>query len=149
MPHDLVTPQGIVTLQIWDTAGQEQYRSIGSMYTRGAAALIVVYNVVVQNHLDEAKTWLEQSRTTDCELQQDVYIVGNQIDLASSPEPTDPGQEYAESIGAYFHSTSAKTGEGIQQLFQELAGRLAQRPVRDNGARGVKPVASTGKKKRC
>jgi Ras-related protein Rab-5C len=143
--QDVRTPHGIVSLQIWDTAGQEHYRSLGPMYTRGAVALVVVYDVSVEDSLDDAQRWCEQSRARDGDPSQAVYVVGNKIDLLSGAGSTDLGRDYADSIGAYFYPTSAKTGEGIQGLFQGIAEKLVQTPVQAGGSTSQSPSQTPAK----
>jgi Ras-related protein Rab-5C len=137
--HEVRTPQGTITLHLWDTAGQERYRSVCPMYTRDAVVLIVVYDLAAPESLDDAKVWCDQSRATG-DPNMDVYVVGNKIDLSPDAQSQEVGREYAELIGAHFYATSASTGEGIQQLFQEISERLAER--RGQGTPIRVPMAS-------
>jgi Ras-related protein Rab-5C len=123
--HDVATPQGVISLNIWDTAGQERYKSLVPMYCRSAVALIVVYDVTGKESFEESKQWCEKFRTPDGPGAQGVYYVGNKTDLQYDEADLDGARDYAASVGAAFFETSAKTGEGIDALFQAIAANLA------------------------
>jgi Ras-related protein Rab-5C len=125
--HEVQTPQGTISLNIWDTAGQDRYRSLVPMYCRNAVALVVVYDVAVPESFEDSKEWCEKYRCMDPDLAQEVYYVGNKIDLQVDEADLEVAREYAGSIGADYFSTSAKTGEGIQALFRAIAERLGNR----------------------
>jgi Ras-related protein Rab-5C len=122
--HDVPTTQGVVSLNIWDTAGQERYKSLVPMYCRNASALIVVYDLSIKESFDEAKLWCERFRSVDGDLSNDVYYVGNKTDLPFDEALVDMARDYATSIGAQYFETSARTGEGITELFQKIAEAL-------------------------
>jgi len=76
--------QHIARLQIWDTAGQEQYHSLASMYYRGCHAAIIVYDVSNLESFKRAKVWiheLNQSMADDDWEKVVVILVGNKLDL--------------------------------------------------------------------
>jgi Ras-related protein Rab-5C len=147
--ENVSTRQCVIALEVWDTAGQEKYRSLCPMYTRGAVGLIVVYDVAAEDSLDDAKTWREQSRGPDSDASQAISVVANKIDLVSDTGVTEPGREYAESIGASFCITSAKTGEGIQGLFGEIAERLMQIHLQGARVEVARAVPDAHRKQCC
>ncbi|CAD7960606.1 unnamed protein product [Amoebophrya sp. A120] len=109
-----------VKFEIWDTAGQERFRSLAPMYYRGAACAIVVFDVSQEPTLDKAKDWVDELRQN---VQDSEFLVialaANKIDLRS-----DVGRkalEYAREEGLLYAETSAKTGAGVRNLFDELA----------------------------
>jgi Ras-related protein Rab-5C len=121
--HDVQTDTGTISLAIWDTAGQERYKSLVPMYCRNAVALVVVYDTSAMESFNESKMWCERFRSSDDSIRQEVYFIGNKIDL----EPAvDEGmaRDYAESVHAHYHLTSAKTGQGITALFHAIAERI-------------------------
>ena len=110
-----------VKFQIWDTAGQEIFKSLAKLYYKDANAAIVVYDITKRKSFEAVKSWIS-------ELKQNigdsiiVAIAGNKADLLEKEE-VDLGtsQNYAESISALFKQTSAKENIGIDELFMLIA----------------------------
>ena len=108
-----------VIMQIWDTAGQEKYRSLGPIYYRNAAAGIAVFDVTSKESLPNLEIWINEFRKhTDNPL---LYVVGNKIDIEDSIEvSTAEAQKFADEHNAKCFLTSAKTGENVKELFQSV-----------------------------
>jgi small GTP-binding protein len=97
-----------VEMQIWDTAGQEKYRSIGPIYDRGAAA-IAVFDVTVHDFEDSLETWITNVRQSTSDPL--IYVVGNKIDLVESEaDIRERIMQFAQRHDAEFFLTSAKRG---------------------------------------
>jgi small GTP-binding protein len=123
--HSIRLPDGEVTLHIWDTAGQEQYRAIGPLFYRSAALAIIVYPVVSDRPLDCARTWID--RMHSAEARAKIVVFGNKIDLARQP-PEEVADWCAENEIPHFFC-SALTGAGLKDGFQGAAAILqALRP---------------------
>uniref|UniRef100_A0A6B2LI94 Uncharacterized protein n=1 Tax=Arcella intermedia TaxID=1963864 RepID=A0A6B2LI94_9EUKA len=114
-----------IKLQIWDTAGQERFRSLAPMYYRGASAAVLVYDITSAFSYNKVKEWVNELKVN---VTDDItmVVVGNKLDRAQKHRQlqTEVGQEYATSVGASFTETSAKTGEGIEAVFLEIAKKL-------------------------
>ena len=116
----------VIEMQIWDTAGQERFRSLGPIYYRNASAAVAVFDVTRSHSFDDLDGWLKQfiSVAPDTAL---ICIVANKIDLMKNAEiPIETAKEWAEKRGYLFHLTSAKTGEGIPDLFKMVAVNMVQ-----------------------
>ena len=106
-------------LNMWDTAGQEKFRSLTRMYYQDAKAAILVYDVTNQETFDSVKRWItelrENSNVPDCL----IAIVGNKSDLHELQQvDIEQASNYAKQIGAdAFMETSAKEDQGIKSLF--------------------------------
>ena len=113
-----------IKYQIWDTAGQEKYRSLAPMYYRGAAAAIIVYDITRQASFVRLKSWVQELENHGPENIV-IAIAGNKNDLEDSRE-VDQGaaERYANGIGAMFTETSAKTDTNVTKLFVDISGRL-------------------------
>ena len=113
-----------VVMQIWDTAGQEKYRSLGPIYYRNAAAGIAVFDVTSKESLPNLEQWIHEfKRNTENPL---IYIAGNKIDIKESTVITnDEAKEFAEKNGGKLFFTSAKTGENVKEMFQGVFDDLA------------------------
>lgn len=106
---------------IWDTAGQEKYRSLTPMYFNGASVVIYVYDITNELTLKALTEWdtlLEEKSPEDVVK----VVVANKIDLNDQRKVSkSSGQEFMKEIGAArFFEVSAKTGEGIKEMFQEI-----------------------------
>lgn len=76
--------KAVIKLQIWDTAGQEQFRSITKLFYKNSQAAIVVYDVTKRDTFENVSSWLneiEENRNQDDML---VYLVGNRVDLVAN-----------------------------------------------------------------
>jgi Ras-related protein Rab-5C len=116
----------ITRLLIWDTAGQERYRGITPMYYRNAVAAIIVYSIVDRESFKQVEVWL---RSLEENIPSGVllFLVGNKADLEENRDVTlDEGQEKATGMHAVFSEVSAKTGDGVDELFVTVASACVE-----------------------
>ena len=116
--------------QIWDTAGQEKYKSLASMYYRDAHAAIIVYDITNKSSYDAIKNWVSELKSSS---NKDIFIVivGNKADLVHKEEiDVVTSKEYSDSISALFKQTSAKENMGIEDLFIFLGTKLSNMNVK-------------------
>ena len=110
-----------VELQIWDTAGQEQYRSITSLFYKDALICILVYDVTKKTSFIQVKEYWYNSVKQNGMKDVIIAIVGNKCDLFEEEEVSqEDGKHFGESINAIFKVVSAKEGIGIDKLFNEI-----------------------------
>ncbi|EIN14376.1 ras-domain-containing protein [Punctularia strigosozonata HHB-11173 SS5] len=116
--------QATVKFEIWDTAGQERYKSLAPMYYRNANCAVVVYDITQTASLEKARTWIrELQRQADPSIV--IALCGNKIDLAARRQVTqEEAQKYAEEEGLLWFEASAKTGEGVSDVFTAIAKKL-------------------------
>uniref|UniRef100_A0A7S0AFA3 Uncharacterized protein n=1 Tax=Pyrodinium bahamense TaxID=73915 RepID=A0A7S0AFA3_9DINO len=130
---------GTLRLQLWDTAGQEKFRSLARSYVRDARAAVLVYDVTKRLSLDGVRAWAQCVRN-ECEDGPIIVLVGNKTDLSEQREvAADEGKREAQELGAcVFIETSAKDGTNVDALFQQLACALPtlQQPHRRAEAPG-------------
>ncbi len=116
-----------IKLQIWDTAGEEKFRSLTPMYYKNSAAVICVYDSTAKETFDSLTKWIkeiEDHRTQDVLL----VLVSNKCDLEEYEEVSvKDGLESAKKNKAIFVQTSAKADIGIDELFESVALKLHQR----------------------
>ena len=116
-------------IQVWDTAGQEKYRSLGPVYFRNATAAILVYDVTDRSTFEALDEWIETFRSA-AGMSPQIIIVGNKCDLETRIVVDKiEGQNYAEHHGMKFFYTSAITGYNVDFLFQKVAQIVASEPV--------------------
>ena len=114
-----------VELQIWDTAGMERYKSLGSIYYRDAAAAIIVYDQTDQESADAVPSWLDSFRAT-VKTPAYIVIVGNKDDLEKKTVSNDKMQQWAKENGFDFILTSAKTKKNVKELFSSVVQYLVK-----------------------
>ena len=112
----------ILKFDIWDTAGQEKYRSLTQMFYKDAGAAVLVYDITRQESFDELKNyWANQIKES---ASQDLIFVvaANKSDLIEKEEVDESiARKFAEDLNAIFCSTSAKESTGIDDLFIQIA----------------------------
>ncbi|KAK9804352.1 hypothetical protein WJX72_008486 [[Myrmecia] bisecta] len=115
-----------VELAIWDTAGQERYHSLAPIYFRDAHAALIVFDITDADSFTRAKSWVKELRTM---VGPGILlaIAANKQDLdRDRTVPDADSKAYAQSIGASHLQTSAKTGLGLEEAFEEMAARVLQ-----------------------
>ena len=119
------TSMGIIELNLWDTAGQEEYHAVAPIYYKGAQAALLVYSVVYQKSFDRIIQWHKELTQICTDVK--IVVVANKIDMVKERViPTSKGVEFAQSIGCNHFEVSAKTGEGIDMLFRYLTETLVK-----------------------
>jgi len=106
-----------IHLLLYDTAGQEKFRSLIPMYTRDSNIILLVYEINNKDSFLHLPDWINDLTNVN---KDDVIfaLVGNKIDLEESREvSTEEGQKFAEEHGYIFQEVSAKTGDGFSDLF--------------------------------
>ena len=116
-----------VDIILWDTMGQERYRSVNKIYYKNAKVGILVYDVTDKKSFEAIKNyWYEQLKESG---DKDIIIclVANKYDLYEKREVSnEEGEEFAKSIGAIFASTSAKNDSGINFLFENIGRKILE-----------------------
>lgn len=115
----------VISLQIWDTCGQEAYQSVVSKFYKRAAMAILVYSIDDRNSFENLDTWLKELRD-NASPEVKVALVGNKIDLGSQRVVSkEEALQYKQSrnIDLIFES-SAKHGDNSKDIFTESAKML-------------------------
>ncbi|KAA8541812.1 hypothetical protein F0562_022964 [Nyssa sinensis] len=122
----LSVSEATVKFDIWDTAGQERYHSLAPMYYRGAAAAVVVYDISSMDTFIRAKKWVQELKKQG-NPNLVMALVANKSDLEQNREvQTEEGEQFSQENGMFFIEASAKTSLNINELFYEIAIRLAK-----------------------
>ena len=119
--------QKIYRIQIWDTAGQENFRSITRAYYKNSVCAFIVYDITNRKSFSNIKSWLEDIQK-QCPKTVFLVLVGNKIDLQDERQVSyDEGASFAQENNMMFFETSAKTGENIEDVFVKSAEEINQK----------------------
>ena len=115
----------IIKLQIWDTCGQEIYRSLISNFYRNSSLAVIVYSIDKKNSFKDIELWLKELRLHSSPDIK-IILIGNKSDLDYKREVTyEEGAKYLEDERIMsFYETSAKTGDNVKKLFEEIGIEL-------------------------
>ena len=111
-------------LDVWDTAGQEKYRSLTKFFYKDAKVAILVYDITKQSSFDSLTNyWYKEVKEHGPENIV-LGIAGNKCDLYEKEEVNEnQAREFAQSIGAIFALTSAQNNSGINELFRDVGNK--------------------------
>ena len=110
----------IVKVQIWDTAGEERYRSITNAYYKGAKGSLLVYDITNKKSFENVEKWISDLKA-NADEDISMILLGNKTDLEDKRVvTTEEGKNKAEFYNLTFMETSALNGNNIQEAFNEL-----------------------------
>ena len=115
----------IIQFQIWDTCGEETYRSLVTNFYRNTSLAILVYSIDQRDSFRELDLWIKELRLNNSPDTK-LVLVGNKLDLENIRQiQFDEGKQLADDYGfADFFETSAKTGENITKMFLKIGNIL-------------------------
>ncbi|XP_068608411.1 ras-related protein Rab-15-like [Brachionichthys hirsutus] len=120
-----------VRMQIWDTAGQDRYRTLTKQYYRRAQGIVFVYDITRKQSFQHLAKWVSDvDEFSPCMVQR--VLVGNKCDDELGRQVTkDQGSKLAKTYGMEFFETSASSGSNITEAFTRVAELLLQANKRD------------------
>jgi small GTP-binding protein len=114
-----------VKLQIWDTAGQEKYRSLAKIFYQSASVAILVYDVTLKRTFENLKEYWVGEIKANAPDDIILAIAANKSDDYINQEVNiQEAKDLAKSLNAIFVCTSAKLGNGIDDLFKMVAEKF-------------------------
>ena len=117
----------VFRIQIWDTAGQETFRSITRAYYKNSVVALVVYDISNRATFDDIKSWVEDCKRLSPKTVL-MVLVGNKIDLEEKREVSyNEGSIFAQKNGMIFYECSAKNGKNVEQIFMESTREIDKR----------------------
>ena len=110
-----------IKFDIWDTVGQEKYRSLAKIFYKDARVIVFVYDITTEYSFNELKNYWYEETKANSDGNPILAVVGNKIDLYNDQKVSNnEGKEFAEKIGAIFQTTSALSDSGITNLFENI-----------------------------
>ena len=114
-----------VKVLIWDTAGQEKFQNIAKQYYKGANGVLLIYDIGSRKSFERIDFWLKELKENNRIDELFICLVGNKVDLEDKRVvSTDEGQDYAAQNSLLFMETSAKSGEGVEEIFKKTAQEI-------------------------
>ena len=116
-----------ISLEIWDTAGQEKYRSITTLFYKDALICILVYDITKKESFEKIQRYWHFSVIENGVKGLILGVAGNKFDLYEQEEVSEgEAKEYSDYINASFMLVSAKTNYGIDELFNKLVNKFVE-----------------------
>lgn len=113
-----------IKLQIWDTAGQETFRTVTCSYYKGASGVIIFYDITDKPSFKALKGWFAEMEKY-CSESACKILVGNKTDLERLRQvPYSEGKTLADELGIKFIEASAKDAVNINEIFQEITREM-------------------------
>ena len=123
----MIVMDKIIKVQVWDTAGEERYRSITNAYYRGAEGILIVFDLTNEESFKSIQNWINEVTVF---TGKDVIIIclGNKSDLKSeiSKNTID---EFKKKTNLEIFNVSAKTGEGVEEAFKHIIELLIKKNI--------------------
>ena len=116
----------VVKLHIWDTSGQERFRAMTNLYYRDAQVAILTYDIACTTSFTSIEFWINELKYKVENENMILCLVGNKCDVSAEERkiPKIQGENFAKENNMLFFETSAKTGEGVSDLFVTIANKV-------------------------
>ena len=122
----LTINEQMVKIQIWDTAGQEKYKSMVSSYYRGAHVALIVFDLTSHASFEALPSWVEIFFKNGPE-QKNTILIGNKKDLVEERQVSQEEVElFSQTNNMIYFETSAKDGDNIDYVFSYTAEKLLE-----------------------
>ena len=114
-----------IRFDLWDTAGQEKYRSLAKIFYKDARIIMFVYEITSKKSFEGLQNYWYQQVNSCCLPNVIFALVGNKSDLYNNSEVEEKeASDWADSIGAIFQTTSALSNTGIDVLFDNVGKKF-------------------------
>lgn len=138
----------IIKVQLWDTAGQDRYRTIAKNYYKGSHGILLLYDVTKTNSFENIREWIRDIREEVYE-KAIIFLIGNKIDKKEDRKiQTEQGAKLAEEFNLPFFEASAKSGENVDEIFKALYKKISEVYIELQKEKGTKLSSNKKKKKK-
>lgn len=142
------TGEDSTCIYVWDTGGEEKFKSLAPVYYQNSNAAVIVYDVTNRSSFEDVSEWYDLYKDKSSNAPNNIIIVGNKIDLRQEGDKYDDfvdsenGKALASKLNCDFIETSARTGENINVLLNTLI-----QYVKSNNTPSNQPVLQNVDKK--
>lgn len=120
-----------IKLHIWDTGGQERFRSMSSLYYRDAAGAILVYDCTDVASFESVKYWYDELKSKG-PPNVVIAVAGNKSDSPKKIVDVAMARKYCEDSGMLFFETSALSGDNVTPMFEAISHKIANQTRSSN-----------------
>ena len=140
----------IIRLYIWDTAGQDRFRSITSNYYKGADGIILIYDITKQETFNNVRNWITSIKE-EAPAKVVLILVGNKVDDEKNRTvPQSEGEKIADEYNLPFLECSAKSDINVTETFDVLIKKIVEiNPKNKQGQKLQQNRIVFGEKKKC
>ena len=147
MSISIPVDDGKVSLEVWDTAGQEIFRSLVGYYARDAKGVFLVADITVIESIKQLEEWVEfiNENANGAKL----ILFANKLDLINERKVSEEDlEEFAKANKAYYMEGSAKTGQNVSDAFSKMA-EILKGNVEENENEEATKVKPKDQKSSC
>ena len=138
-----------IKVQLWDTAGQDRYRTIAKNYYKGSHGILLLYDVTKLSSFENIREWIKDIKEEVYE-KAIIFLIGNKIDKTTERKiTTEQGTKLAEEYNLPFFEASAKSGENVDEIFKFLYKKISEVYIEIQKEKGEKLGKSNKKRIRC
>ena len=138
-----------VKIRVFDTAGQDRFRSIAVSYIQKADGILLIYDITNQGSFDSVGKWISDIKAAKGD-KMPIVLIGNKMDLADRVINKEMGEEKANCFNIPFFETSCKTGENVEKAFYNLIKQILNNMgEKSNTFKLRKAVGKKKEKKKC
>ena len=115
-----------IKVQLWDTAGQDKYRTLAKNYYKGSHGILLLYDITKMTSFENIREWIRDIKEEVSE-KAIIFLIGNKIDLTDNRKISkEKGEELAEEYKIPFFEASAKSGENVDEVFKALYKKISE-----------------------
>ena len=124
MNHSMKVDQQDITLQIWDTASQERFRSLTSSFYRNTEGVMIVFDITNKTSFEQVNHWINEAKE-NIDHEVPIVLVGNKVDCQSNRTvDNSTAHRFSEEVGISYIEASAWSSEGVTEAFTILASKI-------------------------
>lgn len=141
-----IDPFTEVNMNIWDTAGQEKYRSMTRGYLRGSHGVFLVFDFSTKKSFESIISWLSEINNSDVNKKCVKILIGNKDDCEQKEVDFDEAKKFADDNDIQFFNVSAKTGINIETMF-EMMGTACAKIMQEENEENIGDASKNEKNK--
>ena len=122
-----IDPLTTVEITIWDTCGQEKYRSMTKQYFKDAHGIILMFDVCDKRSFSDLDLWLDEIKKNTSKDDVSIVLCGNKIDLNFRNITFEEANNFAQKNGLLYSETSAKEGNNIEVAFENVTKDIIEK----------------------
>ncbi len=138
-----------IKVQLWDTAGQDRYRTIAKNYYKGSHGILLLYDITKVNSFENIRDWIKDIREEVYE-KAIIFLIGNKNDKVDERKvSTEEGSKLAKEYNLPFFEASAKSGENVEEIFKALYKKISEVYIDIQKEKGLNLTPKGKKRKKC